>query len=183
MKYFLGVLGVILLIIFVFVLIFRGSGTPSATEVRKLAEYAAEPQTVAEFTESGAINGQEAHRTVRIRVTDSIRSVALVKGYNGDVIDRKTYSNTNAAFEAFLAGLEQGGFNKERRTRLSFKSVCPSGSRFSYGLESEDDTVVDTWSASCERGSFGGERTLIRRLFQAQIPDYDEFVDDVRFSL
>jgi hypothetical protein len=184
MKYFLGILGGLLLLIFVLVLIFRGgSDNVTAPEVKRLAEYASEENTTSQFTIAGAINGEEDHRIVSITVTDSARRIEILEGYDGRVLERKSYPNTTAAFEAFLAGLEQAGFSNERRTRVAFESVCPDGRRFSYGLESGDESVVDTWSASCEKGSFAGKPSLVQSLFQAQIPEYNEFTSDVSFSL
>jgi len=184
MKYFLGILGVILLIIFILVIALGGgSNESSSKDVKKLAEYATEPATAVAFSQAGAINSEENHREVRITVTDSLRQVQIFKGYDGQVLKYETYPNTTSAFRAFLAGIEQVGFSGERRSKASVESVCPEGLRYSYELTSNDEEVINTWSASCDKGTFGGRTSSVRSLFEAQIPDYDDFTDNVDFSL
>ena len=184
MKYFLGILGAILLIIFILVIALSGgSNNSSSKDVKKLADYATEPATEVAFTEGGAINSEENHRVVRITVTDSLRQVQILKGYDGQVLKDKTYSNTTSAFRAFLAGIEQVGFSRERRSKASFESVCPETLRYRYELTSNDEEVINTWSASCDKGTFGGRTSSVRNLFEAQIPDYDDFTKNVDFSL
>lgn len=185
MKYFLGVLGTLLLVIFVIVLIFRGGDpdTVPADQVRKLADYATESGTVANFTASGPINAKENHTIVQITVTDAARKIEIINGYDGTVTSVANYPNTTAAFTAFLAGLEQVGFTKDRDSRLTFASVCPTGKRYSYQLSNGEEKVVDTWSATCEKGTYAGKTTPTQRLFEAQIPNYQDVVNDVRFSL
>ncbi len=185
MKYFLGVLGVILLIIFVIVLALRGGDDTStpAPDVKALTEYSAEPQSQVTMTTGGAINAEENHRIVSVQVTASNRSVAITEGYNGKVISEETFPNTTDAFSAFLAGLEQVGFSKVRSSKLDFTSVCPTGKRYSYVLNSNSEDVVNSWSATCERGTYGGQVTNTQNLFQAQIPNYSDIVNDVDFSL
>lgn len=185
MKYFLGVLGVILLVIFVIVLALRGGDDTStpAPDVKALTEYSAEPQSQATMTTGGAINAEENHRIVNVQVTASSRSVAITEGYNGKVISEETFPNTTDAFSAFLAGLEQVGFSKVRSSKLDFTSVCPTAKRYSYVLSSNGEDVVNSWSATCERGTYGGQVTNTQNLFQAQIPNYSDIVNDVDFSL
>lgn len=184
MKYFLGLLGVLLLIIFILVLAFGGgSDTATQKDVKRLADYATEPATTAILTQGGAINSVEDHRVIRVSVTDSVRRIEILEGYDGDVLKTKTYSNTTSAFRAFLAGLEQVGFSRERSTSASFESVCPESRRFRYELDSNDETVINTWSASCEKGTFNGRTTSVQNLFEAQIPEYDDYTKNVNFSL
>lgn len=184
MKYFLGVLGVLLIIIFIVVLaVGGGNDSPSSNEVKKLAEYANDTSTEVAYTEAGAINAEENHRIVEITVTSSERTIAILDGYDGNVQSESTYPNSSAAFEAFLAAIEQVGFSKTRNSNQSFESICPTGRRFSYALNSGDTEVVNSWSATCEKGTFGGNTSQTQRLFQAQIPNYQDFVTDVNFSL
>lgn len=184
MKYFLGVLGVILVLILIVVLLFRGSNDTSSVEnVKRLSEYATEANSEAVFTTAGAINAEENHRVVQVTVNGSTRTFEILDGYNGKASTTKTYPNTTEAFEAFLAALEQVGFTRTRNSSTSFDSVCPAGQRFSYSLVSGDETVVNAWSANCNKGTFGGNAHQTSRLFQAQIPDYQELTQDVNFSL
>lgn len=185
MKYFLGILGIILVLIFVVVLAVRGGGgdTSSTETPKQLTEYAAEANTESVLTNAGAINAEENHRVIQITVTDTARTLEVLDGYNGKASLSKTFSNTTSAFEAFLGGLQQVGFTKTRKTAAEFTSVCPIGTRNSYKLVSGDQTVVDGWSASCQKGSYGGNVSQTERLFQAQIPDYQNLVTDVSLNL
>jgi len=184
MKYFLGVLGVILILILIVVLAVRGGDDTSSTEsVKRLSEYATEANAEAVYTQAGAINAEENHRIVQITVNGSTRTFEVLDGYNGKASVTKTYPNTTAAFEALLAGLEQVGFSQTRKSNTSFDSVCPTGERYSYALNSGDEKIVDAWSANCNKGTFGGNAHQTARLFQAQIPDYQDLTSDVSFSL
>jgi hypothetical protein len=184
MKYILVALGVLLLIIFVVVIaVGGGNDAPSSREVKRLTEYASETSTEAVYTEAGAINAEENHRIIEITVSSSERTVAVLDGYDGNVQSEKTYPNSTAAFEAFLAAVEQVGFSNDRRSTQSFESVCPTGRRFSYALTSGEDEVVNTWSATCDKGTFGGNTNQTQRLFRAQIPEFQDFTGDVSFSL
>lgn len=184
MKYFLGALGGLLVIILLVVLIVGGGDNNNvpADEVKRLTDYAPESSETM-YTIGGPISAEETHRQVRITVTNAQRTIEVIDGYNGNVLRTETYPNTTASYEAFLAAIEQVGFSKTRRSDMSFTSVCPTGRRYSYALNNGDEKVVDTWSATCERGTFGGKTNATERLFQAQIPDYQEVTRDVRFAL
>lgn len=183
MKYFLGALGGLLVIILLVVLIVGGGDNDvPADEVTRLTDYAAEASETM-YTIGGPITAEETHRQVRITVTNSQRKIDVIDGYNGNVLRTETYPNTTAAYEAFLAAIEQVGFSKTRNSDLSFTSVCPTGRRYSYALNNGEEKIVNTWSATCEKGTFGGKTNATERLFQAQIPDYQDVTQDIRFSL
>lgn len=176
MRYILGVLAVIIILITGIYLIIDNDPAPeqAAEEQVVLADYADSGATL-EYFESGDIVAPEEHRAVRVTVSRNQRELEVISGYDGNVINRKTFPNTPEAFEAFVYALDQAGFANQRDTQLDTeKGVCPNGSRTVYTLRENSDEVLRLWSSSCSRndGSFAGDRSLVEDLFEDQIPEF-----------
>jgi hypothetical protein len=180
MKYILGFLGFIVIVVVAIVLLTGGNKSkPSGPKVIKLADYANNSRAYVEYTTDGPINAEENHRTVRITINPTYRTIDVIKGYQGDILRTKTYPNNDKAYEEFLSALIRAGFTAGRKTSATFGSVCPNGTRFQYKLVEGSKDVQNLWSANCNRGTFGGDKNLTRTLFQAQIPEYTKLTNDV----
>lgn len=183
MKYIIGVFGAILLLILVFVLLFNSGGndqTPTATETVQLADYASKNSTVTHTT-VGSVVGQESQRSIRIVVTPSERRLEILGDFEQTVISSQTFANSAVAYEAFLSAIDGQGFTRSKETAIQDpRTVCPTGQRFVYDLTEDGDAVSNLWSVSCDKsGSFDGRASVVLQLFQDQIPDYDNLVQDV----
>lgn len=188
LKVFLATFVVILLLIFGIVLITRGGGSSSdnVTVGGKpgLVDYADNTNAEVRYTLEGPINAAEQHRTVRMSVSPTIRQIDVIRGYEGEVIDRKTYDNNSNAYKEFLEALQRAGFTQEKGVKgnASSAAICPLGNRTHYQLVEKGENRTNLWSASCAQGSFGGNASLTTSLFQMQFPDYGSITSNVNIS-
>lgn len=186
MKYFAGVLGVLVLLFVVFLLILgRGndSSAPQGTAVvrpAQLADYASQ-NSVVSVTTVGRLVGDEQHREVRISVSQNERRLEVLSGYNQQVIQSQTYANTRAAYETFLSAIGARGFLSSKKSDLDPRSVCPTGNRYVYDLSVNGEHTSNLWITSCSKktGTFNGNSATIRQIFQQQIPDYNKQLQNV----
>ncbi len=187
-KIVAAVIGIFALLIIGGILIFSafdgGKTDKPAEEIKKLQDFAS-TDTKVRMIVSGPIVAEKDHREQRITVSHEAVEIEILKGYEGTVDKRKVYNNNKQAYENFLAGLEDQGFNLERRYNGNENELgaCPLGRRFIMHTFDGDKDIQRTWTTSCSSkvGTFNGRLSNIQRLFQAQIPDYSEFVSGVRF--
>lgn len=184
MRYLLGIVGAFILIILAIVLIFRIGGNNQAekgTPQTVLTEYV-NSDAVTRLTIDGKVVGKEKHYAVRVTVGRNNRTIEILNGYDGQVVQSREYDNDIAAYNVFLHALENAGFANEKEAKEEDETgVCPTGNRYIYELTENGNDEVRLWSTSCSRkeGNFAGKASLVRRLFQAQIPDYQEVTRNV----
>src|SRR5665213_3485471 len=107
MRYIIAVLVVIALIIFGVVLFSGGSKVKTGkTVVKTLPDYANTDASV-RLTIDGVINGDDAHRAIQITVDKNQRTLNVIQGYQGTVIQTQTFANNEPAFNVFLHALTQ----------------------------------------------------------------------------
>lgn len=187
MKYILGVLAVIIVL---FATIFwivtdspnEGRIDTAGEEAIELTDYADSGAT-AVYNISGEIVGEESHRQVRISVNRNQRVFELISGYDGNVIRRETFTNTNDAFEEFMYAIDLAGFANEQEARYeSISGVCPNGRRTEYILRDGNNEITRLWSTTCSKrdGSSAGDSNLLKDLFEDQIPAYRDLTRGVR---
>jgi hypothetical protein len=181
MKYVLAVLGFILVIIVMIVLIVGGGkrGKSPASSAIKLSDYSSKSSSSFQYLTDGAINAEENHRAVRITIGQTSRAVEVIEGYNGAVLRSKTYSNNSESYAKFIDAIKRAGFAASRHNSGSSSSVCPTGQRYQYKLVDDSKDVINTWSATCNPGTFAGDKVLTRTLFRAQIPDYNQITSSI----
>lgn len=188
MKYILGVFGVIVLLLLIVILIVRTGPSDPIGDVQtgdrqiNLGEYESKPATVS-LTTRGEVTADETRRAIRITVNQQERAIEILEGYEETVVSRQTFANNSDAYKIFLSAIKNAGFTRERETEITDeRGVCPFGKRYVYRLQDGSEQVHRTWSTSCGRadGSFGGNSSTIRRLFEQQIPEYRTIVRGVR---
>lgn len=131
------------------------------------------------YTAQGRVVGEEEHRRVRIHVSPSERTIDLIEGYDESVVKTQTFANVQDAYDVFIASLKNLGYDSfNRQVTADERGFCPLGKRYVYEAELQNDSKLRSWSTSCGRkeGSFTGNASLVRRVFEAQIPEYKEFV-------
>lgn len=191
-RYALGVLlliGAIILMIVLFNVIrnsFRQTDTSPAIQApnEKVLNESASKGLPVQFTVRGIVNAQETHRSIRITVDRSTRTIDVLEGYNGKVIKTQTFPNTTEAYNSFIDSLEGAGFAKRAvgDNRGVEGVTCPLGLLYTYEIDpGVNPAVLRTWSTSCSsnQGSFTGNRIQVQTLFQRQIPDYNGFTSGI----
>lgn len=181
MKYFFGVLAVVLAAIIAIVMLTRTPDTttsgqkPGGKPAVKLLDYVDKTGSQTQWTMQGKLVGEEQRRAIRVSVSESERRVEILQGYEERVERSASYPNTRAAYETFLRALDVAGFTRERKVAITDeRGVCPIGNRYIYNLWEGSEHPVRTWSATCSGalGTFAGNPVLTQQLFQLQIPDY-----------
>jgi|SRR5579864_4120891 len=180
MRYFIGFLIVIGLIVLVFVLFATGGSKTPPKTTTSLATYAS-TATVTKLTIDGPVEADQTHRQVQITVGQDESTIDIVQGYQDTVLNHASYVNNQDSYNVFLHALDLAGFSKKRSTsNTDERGVCPLGDRYIYEIINGATDIQRTWSTSCGgEGTFGGTPSVIITLFRRQIPDYDKLTTNV----
>jgi hypothetical protein len=182
MRYIIGFLVTIGLIIVALILIFHGGGTPTPTVTAPVLSQYATSDTEVRLTIDGPVNSPEEHRQVRITVGQGQTEADVLQGYTGQVLKSQTTNNDSTSYAAFLHSLELAGFTKgstDAKLRDE-RGYCPQGDRFVYEIiGSNQNDKQRYWYTSCGQGSYKGQSQLTNDLFRAQVPKYDTLVGNI----
>jgi len=179
-------IGSIFLILFTIILIFfRGGGqptTPRTEKLKPLAQYATTSAQVS-MTIDGRVNGEDVHRSIRVTVSQYLRTLDIIGGYSGNILTTQSFSNTQDAYGVFLRAINDAGFlarNSDYKIDDE-RGKCPLGLRQVFELNDAGDSLSRLWSSSCSNvGTLKGSRTSLQTLFKLQITDYNELTSGVR---
>lgn len=188
-RFILTGVGVFVLIVLLIVFFAnRGNKPQPVVSVNKntdLTQYA-ETSTQVRFTQNGQIIAREDHRVLQITIGQNERTATIFEGYQGKVLKSQTYLNDVDAYRAFLASLHNNGYTNHKEPANKFilpLGACSSGLRYNYDIINSTDTIQSLWGTSCGgEGTFAGRSSNVRTLFRNQIPNYNDFIKDVRFS-
>jgi hypothetical protein len=162
---------VILFIVLMFKLFNRQNGP--TTPVINLGAYSDTASEVKLLIDEPTKVDQDHHQ-VRITVSATQNQIEIIQGYQGSVIDSRTYSNNPAAYASFLQALKLANFTKgDSKSTADYRGYCPLGDRYIYTFNDGYKELFTYWTTSCGQGTYGGNRSLTRTLFQRQIPDQD----------
>jgi hypothetical protein len=179
MRYFLGFLVTIGLIILIIVLLLSGRGGNNAPTVRplNLADYT-QTNSTAQMIVDGPINADQSHDEVRVEVTANKVTATVYKGYQQTVVQTHDYANNQTAYAVFLHALQHSGFTLyDRRITGDERGFCPAGKRYILNFNSDGKNLRRSWSTSCGSSvphSFTGQVQPILNLFKAQVPDFSK---------
>jgi hypothetical protein len=174
MRYLIGIVIAIGLIVVLIILLFSG-GKPAAPKVTSLSSYAGS-DAVVRLTIDGPVNAPQNHQQVQITVGRDSATFEALQGYDGQVTNTQSYPNTQNSFATFLLALAKAGYlqgNNDPALRDD-RGYCPLGERFIFELEQDSNDLTRYWSTSCgSPKTFGGNLNMTLSLFKDQIPDYD----------
>ncbi len=185
MRYIIGFLGVIAVLILVIVLIVRGGGNSTEPADIDLADYLTSSSQV-RYTVDGQVSASENHYVSRVSVNENEATIEVMRGYEGDVIRSRTYPMNPNSYAAFMLSLKRASFSIGN-TNSDFRDergYCPTGSRYVYELRDDGKQTQRFWNTSCDEkeGTFKGNSPLVRQLFELQIPAYGELTSDLNFG-
>lgn len=190
MRYFVGFLITVGLLILVVVLLLTGGGekaTPTTGQkpktTKELAAYA-DTGAVARLTDSGEINAASQHTTVRITIGREDVTYEQIRGYEGSVVNQRTYVNNQNAYSNFLYAVGRAGFTLgDSDPKLANeKGFCPLGHRFVFELVDGAHEIQRYWATNCGNGApktYKGNLGLTLTLFQLQVPDYSDLTSEL----
>ena len=188
MRYFIGFLITIGLIILLIVLLFHhgGSGKVPATKA-PLISYA-NTDTIVRETMDQVINAPDNHRTIQITVGRDNTTFELIQGYDGNPLTTKTYPMTESAYNVFLHALQHAGYTlgNDDNAAKDERGYCPLGTRYIFEvIDGSGADIERFWTTSCGSGvpsTFKGKTPTILQLFKLQVPDYDHLTANVSRS-
>lgn len=178
MRYILGFLITLGLIILLFVWIFSGGNGEEAPQVERtrLVDYA-DTSVVMQYTVDHRINYKDEHRQEVTTVGRDSVTFQVLEGYSGQVLRTSTYDNTEEAYASFLLALDRSGYtngNPDEALRDE-RGFCPQGRRYIFEIQDGSRVLQHYWDTSC-RGTqtFEGQTSAVRSLFRLQVPEYRE---------
>lgn len=180
MKFIIGFLIAIGLLIFVFVLIFRGGSNKNAAVPVTLSNYS-NTSVVMQFTTEGPVTADQSHKEIQITVGDTQSTINVFQGYQGALLNSKSYPNNSAAYHDFLNGLQVAGYTQGTTDKkiADESGYCADGQRYVLAIVDGSTTKQRFWFSSCNVGTFKGKIAAVQSLFQAQIPDYNDISNGV----
>lgn len=178
MRYIAGFLVIIGLIVLVFILVMRGLSGNSKEETQAPLSNYATTDTIVRLTVDGSIVSDQEHRAYRITVGRSEVRMETLKGYQYEHIDEVILSNNEASYTNFLRALEAAGYTRGRSDadgeQRDERGMCAHGNRYVMEIISGTTSIQRYWSSQCRSdGTFKGNTSEVRRLFNAQIPSTD----------
>jgi hypothetical protein len=185
MRYIVGLLLGIGLIILTFILIFKafsgGSHTPKTNPI-DLNSYST-TDAVMRMTIDGPITSEQKHSVVRVTVGNDQVLFEQLDGYQGKLVQSKTYPSNPDAYATFLRALTLADYTKGNPNGIKDeRGYCPNGRRYVYEALTRGDTILRWWSDTCNSkgATFLGNRAVVQRLFTDQVPDYSKLVSKAR---
>lgn len=181
MRYLIGFLVTVGLIVLVFILIlksFNGGGTKSAA--KPLVDYANTTTTV-QMLIDGPVNADQVHYQVQMIAGSDLNQLSLLQGYQGTVAKAQSYAANPSSYGEFLRALDVAGFTKGDTSKLADndpRGFCPTGERYTFEIVTGGQVVQNFWSTSCGgQGTFKGNTPVVKNLFIAQMPGYQSVVN------
>jgi hypothetical protein len=177
MRYFVGFLVSVGLVVLVIILIMRGlSGGPKPVIKAPLSDYAS-TSSIVRLTVSGPIVGDQQFESYQISVGRDQVAIETRRGYQASTIDQKNYSNNQEAYFSFLRALDFAGFTKgdKNSPNKDERGTCAAGDRFIVQVKNNNSDVQRFWTSTCrgQGGNFKGNIAQVRQLFNSQVPSAD----------
>jgi len=184
LRFFLGFLVVVLVLFLVIVLIVRGGGSDSkkVQETKKtLMSYVDNPAVTVTQTVIGPVQASQNHDQATITVSNSSSVMTIYKGYDGSVVDSKSYPMNQTSFGEFLKALDRAGYTRGNTPEelKDDRGFCPLGSRYIFTISEGGNELQRYWATSCGgTRTYNGNLSLTRALFKNQVPDYYTMVNN-----
>lgn len=184
MKYLIGLVIFIFLIIFIIIKLLTGGSGEKPKLPPSLASYA-DTSTTVRYIIDNPVQATQNHHDIVIEVGSSSTDIKITQGYDGDVIKEQSFPMTEAAYDAFLRSLQHSGgytLGNADSSLQDERGYCATGNRYSYDIVNGDgDRIQHYWSTSCNEKTFKGKADVVRDLFVSQVPNFDEFTNGIAF--
>jgi len=183
MRYLIGLLVTIGLLILLIVLIITSAGNKSEvkTTSKTLSSYSTTNATTRAIID-GPINAIPVHQQIQITVGQNSVSYVQLTGYNGEVAVSRNYSNTQNSYYNFLRALTVAGFTEGNQDPKLTNNTgfCPLGNRYNLQLIQNGKFLQNLWATTCGGDkTFRGSLNTTLELFKMQVPDYETLVQNL----
>lgn len=190
MRYVVGFLVTLGLIIVLIVLLLTGGGskkTPQIAKPQNTSELAAYADTAvtARVTIDGQINADQNHTALRITVNRDDVTYEQIQGYQGTVINRQSFANNQSAYNNFLYAIGHAGFllGSNDSRLANEKGYCPLGHRYIIELMDGSRDIERYWATNCGGSApktYKGNLGLTLNLFELQVPNFDSLSQNLQ---
>jgi hypothetical protein len=128
------------------------------------------------WTVRGPIVADEQFRSYQITISPSERKFVTYSGYLDQVIDSKSFTNNQKAYEQFVYALDKAGIGETHNVDdTDFRGVCATdGFAYIFNTYIGDSADHTLWTSSCKgsKGTMGANVTQVHALFVNQIPGF-----------
>lgn len=177
MRYYIGFLVAVGLLITLIFLLFHGGGKSAVpTTAKPLYSYANTGSEV-RLTIDGPVNANQNHQQVQITVNSNVVTFDQIQGYDGNVVNQQQFVNSQNAYTVFLHALAIAGYTEGNTSSAlsNEQGHCALGSRYIFELIEGGNDLERFWATSCAAAlaqSYEGNVGLTLTLFEAQVPGY-----------
>lgn len=182
MRYFIGLIVTLGLIILLIILLVSGGKGP-VHKPKRVTDYAnTDAQMV--MTIDGPVNADSLHEQVRVTVDGTDVTYEHIKGYQGDVVGTKIFANNDSAYDTFLHALFHAGYDRGNNDLVlkDDRGWCATGERYIFEIVQNGKTLQRYWNTSCNNTkTYLGNTDLTLTLFKAQVPGYDDLTSNIQF--
>jgi hypothetical protein len=182
MRYLIGLVIFILLIIFLIIKLLTGGSKPNLPP--SLVSYA-DTATTVRYTIDNPVQAPETHNDIIIEVGSSSTDIRIMKGYDNEVVKEESFPMSTSAYATFLLSLQHSAGYTLGNTDPQLqdeRGYCATGNRFSYDIIGGDGhRIQHLWSTSCKDKTFHGLPGVVRDLFTAQVPNFDDYTADIDY--
>ena len=184
MRYFLGYMITIglLIVLILFLVTSGGGGKHGKVPVPKLLNSYASTDAEVRMVLDGPINADQNHQQIRITVSAFQATFEQIQGYDGTVVNTRSYTNTQNSFYAFLTALMQANYTRGAVIKGldNDTGLCALGERDNFQIIQDGQVSQNYWSTSCGGAStYKGNIPMTLDLFEAQIPDYNSLSSQI----
>lgn len=177
MRYFIGFLVTVGLIIILILLLFGGGDKAKLPKSTKTLDSYASSNAEARLTIDGPVNADVIHQQIQINVAQNEVTYKQIRGYEGTVTKTTRYENNRSAYATFLRALALAGFTKGSLDAQlkDERGYCPLGSRYIFEFIQGDKKIERFWATSCGNPkTYLGSFRLTTQLFEAQVPNFTD---------
>lgn len=183
MKYFVGFMASVVIIIIMLVVSLGNSGKKPATKnaPKTLASYASTDASVRMIID-GPVSANQTHYQIRVNVSRDKTVYEQINGYEGNVIQSEVFANNQNSYTNFLSALERAGYMRgdKQPENANYLGYCSLGTRYIFSLSQGSEKIQQYWSTSCGgSGTYLGNLNLTLRLFKAQVPEYNNLSNNI----
>lgn len=184
MRYFIGFLVTIGLLIVLIILLFHGNNkTTVPTTSVPLVSYASNSSQV-RLTIDGPVIADQSHQQIQISVNKNVVTYEHIQGYNGKVEDLRQYDNNENSYATFLHSLQIAGFTlgDTGSALKDERGHCALGTRNIYELIQNGKDLERFWTTSCgtKVRTYYGLSDVTISLFKAQVPGFQDLTKDIK---
>ena len=142
LRYIIGFIITLGLIITLIVLLFSGGNNSKKSVSQPLLSSYSDTNATVLMTIDGPITAPQNHNQIRVSVNRNNATFQQLVGYDGTVVNSKTYSNTANSYNAFLRALSHAGFRLgDTKSITNPLGYCPLGNVYSFQIINEGGFV------------------------------------------